>query len=130
MSHVEPAVNQDSDDELRVVKPKTSVRNVVYILGISTGMLAGGAINAMIATTLAQPTFISYMRLTGSDATNLMGACNGTFYAGGAIGVFFGSWAADRFGRRIAMAINAALSLVCSALLAGSVNMTMFIVVR
>lgn len=81
-------------------------------------MLAGGAINAMIATTLAQPTFISYMGLTGKDAANLEGACNGTFYAGGAIGVFFGSWAADRFGRRIAMAINALLSLVCSALLA------------
>ncbi|RFU33289.1 hypothetical protein B7463_g3053, partial [Scytalidium lignicola] len=119
-----------SDDGLPALRPKTNIRNVLYILGISTGMLAGGAINAMIATTLAQPTFISYMKLDGSNATSLIGATNGTFYAGGAIGVFFGSWAADRFGRRMAMAINAALSLICSALLAGSVNMTMFIIVR
>ncbi len=111
-------------------KPKTNWKNVAYILGISTGMLAGGAINAMIATTLAQPTFISYMKLDGPNALQLIGATNGTFYGGGALGVFFGSWAADRYGRRMAMAINAILSLICAALTAGSVNITMFIVVR
>lgn len=112
------------------VVPRSNLRNIVYIFAIGVGMIAGGAINAMIATTLAQPSFIIYFNLTAGNSTTLIGATNGTFYAGGFFGVFFGAWAADRFGRRKAIAVNCIMATIWMALLAGSVHIAMFITIR
>ena len=111
-------------------KPKLTRRNVLLIMAIAMAMVAGGAVNGMIATTLAQPSFIVYFDLDTGDPTSLIGATNGMFYGGGAIGVFFGAWAADKFGRRKALAINCILSTCWQALQAGSVHIGMFIAFR
>jgi len=110
--------------------PKTNLRNVMYILMIGTGMLAGGAANGVIATTLAQPTFVAHMSLDGPNALSLMGGTNGTFYAGGFFGVFFGAWSCDFFGRRRAMWLTGLFNIISSVLCASSVNIAMFIAVR
>jgi MFS family permease len=120
----------DGSGEDAYYVPKTKLRNVLYILMIGTGMLAGGAANGVISTTLAQPSFVRHMSLDGPDALALMGGTNGTFYAGGFFGVFFGAWASDRFGRRRALWVTGTLNIISCVLCASSVNIGMFIAVR
>lgn len=124
LNHVE------ANQEVAYYVPKTTRRNVLYILMIGTGMIAGGSANAVIATTLAQPTFVRHMDLDGPNALSLMGGTNGTFYAGGFFGVFFAAWASDRFGRRKALWITGILNIISCVLCAASVNIAMFIAVR
>lgn len=110
--------------------PKTSSRNIWYVLMIGTGQIAGGAANGVIATTLAQPTFVRAMSLDGPNALSLMGGTNGTFYAGGFFGVFFSAWACDYLGRKRAMWLCGLLNIISCILCASSVNIGMFIAVR
>lgn len=110
--------------------PKTQMRNVWYVLMVGMGQIAGGAANGVIATTLAQPTFVSKMSLNGPDALSLMGGTNGAFYAGGFVGVFFAAWSCDTFGRRKCMWITGILNIISCILCAASVNIGMFIAVR
>ncbi|EXJ69268.1 uncharacterized protein A1O5_07304 [Cladophialophora psammophila CBS 110553] len=110
--------------------PKTKMRNVWYVLMVGTGQIAGGGANAVIATTLAQPTFVSKMSLDGPNSNSLMGGTNGSFYAGGFFGVFFAAWACDTFGRRKAMWLTGVLNIISCILCASSVNIGMFIAVR
>lgn len=112
------------------IKPRVNTQNVIFIIAAAMSMVAGGALNGMIATTLAQPSFITHFKLTAGNSTSLIGATNGTFYAGGFFGVFCGAWVADKFGRRTALQVTLALSVVWLALLAASVNISMFIVFR
>ena len=67
-------------------------------------------------------------RLT--DTADILGAINGFFYFGAAIESLGQSWLADRHGRKKALAIAAALALLGSALVAGSVAIAMLFVVR
>ena len=95
------------------------------------GSLTYGYCSSIIATTLAQPSFITYMHLdTDSNAAQLFGAINGLFQAGGYIGTLTTSLTADYFGRRVALLIGALFSLVGGALQAGSVNIAMYLVMR
>ena len=50
---------------------------------------------------------------------------NGMYQVGGLLGVFTVSFFADRWGRRVAIGVSAAIVLVSGALLAGSVNVGM-----
>lgn len=129
-THVEDTVAVERVPAPVTAKPKIIGQNLVFILAIGMAMIVGGAINGMIATTLAQPSFNAYFGLTAGNSTSLIGATNGTFYAGGFCGVFFGAWLADKFGRKRALALNCILSIVWLALLAGSVKMAMFITFR
>jgi MFS family permease len=130
-SRVEDVVNFDNvTANGAFYKPRTKKKNVLYILMIGTGMLAGGASNGVIATTLAQPTFVKHMSLDGPKTLALMGGTNGTFYAGGFFGVFFAAWASDRFGRKKAFWLTGVLNLISCILCAASVNIGMFIAVR
>lgn len=52
------------------------------------------------------------------------------FAAGGAFGAITQGWTADWLGRRKALALAAGLTLVGGALIAGSVNIPMLVVVR
>ena len=105
--------------------------NVCMVLVMSLGSIGFGYSLSIIATTLAQPSFISYFRLdTRSNATQLVATMNGVYQAGGFLAVFTISWFADRLGRRAAIAVSALITLVAGACLAGSVNVAMFIVFR
>lgn len=84
-----------------------------------------------LATTLAQPSFISYFSLDKrSNATQLEGAINGLFQTGGLLGALFCCQTADFFGRRKALFIGGAFALIGGALQAGSVHIAMFMIAR
>lgn len=55
---------------------------------------------------------------------------NGLFQAGAFFGALCISWVADRFGRKMAIIVPALLVILSGALLAGSVNIGMFIAFR
>ncbi|RFU26009.1 hypothetical protein B7463_g10338, partial [Scytalidium lignicola] len=86
---------------------------------------------SIISTTLVQPSFNRYMELdTRRDASTLIGLTGSLYHAGGFIGTFFVAFFADRFGRRVGIAVPALLTIISGALLAGSVNMQMFVICR
>lgn len=101
------------------------------IVGVAWGSAAYGYAGSIIATTLGQPSFYAYMGLdTAPNAAALIGTMNGLFYAGGFIGAIGIGKVSDRYGRKFSLALGAGIILVSNALLAGSVNMTMFIIFR
>lgn len=67
---------------------------------------------------------------TASNSTEIQGAINGMFQAGGLIGTFVCSLAADRLGRKKAIFVAACICVVGGALQAGSVHIGMFIAAR
>jgi MFS family permease len=65
-----------------------------------------------------------------SNRTQLIGAINGLFQAGGLIGTFTSSNLADRLGRKKAILIACPFFILGGALQAGSVALAMYIVAR
>ncbi|KAK5046740.1 hypothetical protein LTR84_007501 [Exophiala bonariae] len=122
--------------EQYIERPKGSLRrikpyNVVIVLIMGLGSMSYGYSASIISTTLAQPSFFAYMELDKrSNANELIGLTGSLYQAGGFIGTFFVSFFADRWGRKVGIAVPAALTVVSGALLAGSVNIEMFIAVR
>lgn len=105
--------------------------NIVYILVMSLGSIAYGYSASVISTTLVQPSWIASMGLANrSDAKDLEGLTGSMYQVGGLIGTFTMSFFADRWGRRVGIAVPTVLNVVCAALLAGSVNIEMFIAFR
>lgn len=106
-------------------------KTVLIIIAVSWGSTAYGYAGSIIATTLGQPSFIKYMGLdTAPNAAALIGTMNGLFYTGGFIGTAFIGKLSDRYGRKFSLTLGTAIILVSNALLAGSVNVPMFIVFR
>ena len=90
-----------------------------------------GYCSSIIATTLGQPSFIAYFALdTRSNATNLIGAINGLFQAGGLFGTLSCISSADVLGRRKAMLVTSIITVIGGALQAGSVNIGMYLAFR
>ncbi|TKA74687.1 hypothetical protein B0A49_04268 [Cryomyces minteri] len=105
--------------------------NLFMVLAMSFGSMGYGYSASIIATTLAQPSFIKYFELdTRSNATSLISTMNGLYQVGGLLAVFSISWFADTWGRKAAISASAVITLLSGALLAGSVNIAMFIVFR
>ncbi|KAK6373317.1 hypothetical protein LTS17_008337 [Exophiala oligosperma] len=105
--------------------------NVAVILFMGFASVAMGYSASIIGTTLAQPTFIEYFELaTRSDATSLISTMNGLFQAGAFVGALLINPVGDHWGRKWAIAFPAILVLISGALLAGSVNIAMFLVFR
>jgi MFS family permease len=100
-------------------------------LFVALGSLTYGYCSSIIATTLGQPSFRAYFELdTRSNATDLTGAINGLFQAGGLFGALSCIKSADWLGRRKALLIAAIITLIGGALQAGSVHIGMYIAMR
>ncbi|KAK4950712.1 hypothetical protein LTR10_010705 [Elasticomyces elasticus] len=109
----------------------SSTNQFLIIIFVALGSLTYGYCASIIATTLGQPTFISYFALdTRSNAASLTGAVNGLFQAGGLIGTLCSSFLADSLGRRKAILIAAIVTVIGGALQAGSVAIAMYVVMR
>ncbi|RVX73980.1 hypothetical protein B0A52_02870 [Exophiala mesophila] len=103
---------------------------------VSLGMLAFAYPASIIATTLAQPSFLIDMGLLdvtqdppalAPNANALIGAISGVFQAGGVVNTFIAGWVADRYGRKWGFHWCSLLSLLGGALQCGAQNSTMFI---
>ncbi|KAF9889302.1 hypothetical protein FE257_007411 [Aspergillus nanangensis] len=103
---------------------------------LSCGQIAFGYPSSIISTTLAQPSFLEYMKLVDAEgeptprSDGLIGATSGVFQAGAFIGILVGSWVMDKYGRRMGVAYCAVLSIVGGACMAASQNIGMFIAFR
>ncbi|RFU26446.1 hypothetical protein B7463_g9886, partial [Scytalidium lignicola] len=107
------------------------ISTVFHVVGIAWGAATFGYGGSIIGTTLGQPSFIKYMGLdTAPNADQLLGAMNALFYIGGIIGGFLAGFLSDKYGRKFTVLFGAAITLVATALTAGSVNIAMFIVFR
>ncbi len=79
------AIAVDSSNSSIKKKPTFRHRNFWVCFAISLGQIAFGYPSSIIAVTLAQPTFLSYMGLINADgtlsenATDLIGATSGVF---------------------------------------------------
>ena len=105
--------------------------NVFIILFMSLGSIEYGYSASIIATTLAQPSFISYFELdTRDDAARWTGLMNSLYQAGGFLGVWTVSIVSDRFGRKMAITYCALVNLLAAAGLAGSTSLGMFLAFR
>ncbi|KAF2651337.1 general substrate transporter [Lophiostoma macrostomum CBS 122681] len=108
-----------------------SVTRFLIILFVALGSLTYGYCASIIATTLGQPSFLSYFALdTRTDSTAIQGAINGLFQAGGLVGALSSGSFADKYGRRWPIFASAILTVVGGGLQAGSVAVAMYIVMR
>lgn len=104
---------------------------VFYFMIVCMGSISYGYSASVISTTLVQPSFISAMKLDSKpDANTLVGLTGSMYQLGGVFGTFTVAFFSDRYGRRIGMAVPAVVGSIAAALLAGSVNMNMFIAMR
>ena len=114
-----------------VAKYKFRPMNMLFTALGGLGSVCYGYNAMVISSTLAQPSFIHYMGLDQrEDANDLIGLTGSLFQLGGFIGTFFISFFADRWGRRVGLAVPAAMLVVSAAILAGSVHIGMFIAGR
>ncbi|KAK5057651.1 hypothetical protein LTR84_011652 [Exophiala bonariae] len=114
-----------------VVKEHRSKFNVFIILLATLGSISYGYSSCIIATTLGQPSFITYMKLDlYSNAVQLIGAINGLYQAGGLLGTLYVGLTGDRLGRRWAIFSASAITVVGGALQTGSVHVGMFMAAR
>ncbi|KAH0845709.1 MFS sugar transporter [Fonsecaea pedrosoi] len=106
-------------------------QNVLFIVAASLGSCMYGYSASVISTTLIQPSFVKAMGLdTAPDASDLIGLTGSMYQVGGFLGTFAVSPISDRWGRKVGIAVPAVFACVTSALLAGSVNIHMFIAFR
>ncbi|OAP57496.1 hypothetical protein AYL99_08234 [Fonsecaea erecta] len=101
------------------------------VLFVALGSLTYGYCSSIIATTLGQPTFITYFKLdVVSNADSLIGAINALYQVGGLLGALSCLWIPDKLGRKRALFLGAIFCVVGGALQAGSVHVAMFMVSR
>ncbi|KAL4939227.1 hypothetical protein BDV06DRAFT_225198 [Aspergillus oleicola] len=106
-------------------------RMILVAIGISWNAICYSYSGASIASTLGQPSFLTYMGLAErSDEQGITGTATGLFYAGGVFGCLLNSWMADRYGRKRTVIVANTILLISSACLSGSVSIAMFIVFR
>ncbi|KAJ5419999.1 hypothetical protein N7465_002518 [Penicillium sp. CMV-2018d] len=108
-----------------------STYNILVVIFVALGSVTYGFCASIIATTLGQPTFISYFNLDDAGySAQIMGAIQGLFQAGGLFGALSIGFLADRYGRRKTIFLGSLLAVIGGGLQAGSVHIAMFLVAR
>ncbi|EXJ83041.1 hypothetical protein A1O3_06858 [Capronia epimyces CBS 606.96] len=111
------------------IKPRTTGKNITFILIAGFGSFMFGYANNVVTGSLAQTSFINKF-LSGSDADAVIGGILGGFLGGAFIGSLLQGWISPRYGRKKTTALAAILLIVSGALMAGSVHVAMFILFR
>ncbi|KIY02273.1 uncharacterized protein Z520_02411 [Fonsecaea multimorphosa CBS 102226] len=105
--------------------------NILMLVIMAVGSFGFGYTNACMSTVLVQPSFIQTFNLdTRSNANDLIGMTNSLYFAGGFFGSLSSCFCSDKWGRRWGIAVPCLISTAAAALLAGSVDISMFIVFR
>ncbi|KAI8167005.1 hypothetical protein K4K49_011173 [Colletotrichum sp. SAR 10_70] len=99
-------------------------------IGISMGGLLYGLDTGIIATTIGQSTFKTYMYGGSQGPPALVGGIVASYYAGGCIGGLQSGWLMDKWSRRYTVLIGAVVSILGAALQAAAVNPGMMITGR
>ncbi|OQU95567.1 hypothetical protein CLAIMM_01752 [Cladophialophora immunda] len=114
-----------------LLRQKLNAHTCAVLAVLGFGSLTYGYTASIISTTLGQPSFTEYFDLaTRSNGTDLISTMNGLFQAGGVIGTLLLPTVADKYGRKWACAVSAILAIISGAIMAGSVNVGMFIAFR
>ncbi|OAP58403.1 hypothetical protein AYL99_07493 [Fonsecaea erecta] len=113
-------------------REKFSLYNYGIVLCVSCSSLATGMVNGMINTTLGQPSFLLYFGFLHQTKSNtpLIGTILGVFFASAIFGCAWASYSSDKIGRKKTVLIAAIISIVSTALVAGSVHIAMLIIFR
>ncbi|KAI1630482.1 general substrate transporter [Exophiala viscosa] len=111
--------------------------NLSIVFALCLGSLTYGYCFSIISTTLGQPGFYAYFGLAAvatdpnyAYTNRILGATSGLFSAGAFMGCWTMGWMCDARGRKQALWIAATISLVGSALQAGSAAIGMFLFAR
>ncbi|KAJ5616502.1 general substrate transporter [Penicillium hordei] len=106
--------------------------NLIVVLFVALGSFTYGFNSSIVASFTALPSFYAYFNLssTGPRAdytTQMVGAMNSLFAAGGLIGALLLGWLANQVGRRMSIQIICVISLAATIISAVSMNMGMFL---
>ncbi|KAK5242219.1 hypothetical protein LTR20_006765 [Exophiala xenobiotica] len=106
-------------------------RLVFIVIFICFGSGSYGFSNAVIGSTLGQPSFLAAMGLDSSaNAEALVSVVLAIFYVGGFFGGICHALLADRYGRKVSAAVAATIMIVASAVCTGSNSMGLYIAFR
>jgi MFS family permease len=112
-------------------KQKLNAYNVLVLLMLAPTSITYGYSASIISTTLGQPSFLEYFNLlTAPNATSILGATGGLFFAGATIGPLLLPWIADKYGRKWSIVLSLVISLIAFAVEAGSTHIAEFLAFR
>ncbi|KAI1624988.1 major facilitator superfamily domain-containing protein [Exophiala viscosa] len=111
-----------------IIKPHTSLYNVLITCAVTLGSINYGYSSAVIAGALALPSFNELFLAVNTSPR--VGAVLGIFLGGGFIGAILQQPISDRYGRRFGLGSGACFIIVGISLQAGAVNFPMFLVGR
>ncbi|KIX93907.1 uncharacterized protein Z520_10244 [Fonsecaea multimorphosa CBS 102226] len=114
------------------VRAQANTYNFIVAFFVALGSLTYSFNSAIIAALIGLPSFLSYFGINAntSHGASLIGACNGVYSAGGAIGCWIVNWLLDGLGRKRSIQVIAVVCIISAAIQAGSVDIAMFIVGR
>ena len=113
-----------------------NLRHFLLCFSLAMSLLAFSFPSSVIGTTLAQPSFYSYMNLLHSEGeatsktNSLIGAMSGVFQAGGVFGVLITTYIMEKWGRKSAVCFCSIIGLLGGALVVAAQNVAMFIVFK
>ncbi|SMY21702.1 unnamed protein product [Zymoseptoria tritici ST99CH_1A5] len=115
-----------------IIPRPRNLYNFTIALFVAVGSLCYGYASSISAALIGQASFYDSMNLVqGTPHTNdILGAINGVYAAGGAVGCVFNIWSSDHFGRKRSLQLGCVICLVGAGIMTGSVNISMFIVSR
>ncbi|KAL1888450.1 hypothetical protein Sste5346_009567 [Sporothrix stenoceras] len=113
----------------------TTTYNLTIVLFVALSALTYGYAFSVFSTSIGQPAFYAYFKLDqegpgAAHTASILGILNSLFSAGAAFGAISMAWLPDWIGRKCTIVIAAGISLVGGALVTGSVNIPMMIVMR
>jgi MFS family permease len=104
---------------------------VFTVVFICFGTASFGFSNAVIGSTLGQPSFLSAMGLdTAPNAEALVSALLAVYFIGGLFGGTCHSLLADRYGRKVSASVAAAIMIVGSAVCTAANSIGLYIAFR